>query len=199
MGGGPPVLDPRTPFAVHSMSGEALSVQVDDATLVDAAAFRPNDPEVDGYVILDFAAFDWLEEDEPIVGHPRDPFHRIDVRRSSRQIRIEHEGTLLAETGRAHLLFEGVFPFMRYYMPRDDVQVELKRSDFQTTCAYKGHATHWSVPGSEELDAIAWSYEDPLDDATAVRGLIAFYTERLDLEVDGVRMERRQTPWSRRG
>ena len=59
--------------------------------------FRLADPDLDGYVLLDFDAFDgWLEEDEPIHGHPRDPFSRIDVRRTSRPVRIEPGGVVLA-------------------------------------------------------------------------------------------------------
>jgi uncharacterized protein (DUF427 family) len=197
MGGGPPVLDPRTPFAVHTTPGEQRSVHF-DTTLIEAAAFQAADPALEGHVILEFEAFDWLEEDEPIVSHPRDPYHRIDIRKSSRPIRIEHDGVLLAYTTSARFLFEGVFPFARYYMPREDVGVELVRSDHRTSCAYKGHATHWSVPGEGALEAIAWSYEEPLEDAEAVRGLIAFYTERLDVIVDRVRQERGRTPWSQR-
>ena len=77
------------PFAVHTAEGEPLRSPAADRT---GAGFRLDDPDLADYVILDFDGFDWLEEDEPIVGHPRDPFHRIDVRRSSRRVRIEHEG-----------------------------------------------------------------------------------------------------------
>ena len=190
----PPLLDPSVPFAVHTAEGEPRTVSTPAG---NGQAFRLSDPDLAGYVVLDFDAFDWWEEDEPIVGHPRDPFHRIDVRRSSRRIRIEHHGVVLAETDRAHLLFEGTFPLARYYLPRQDVQVELRPGTLQTTCAYKGHATHYSVQvGDEELPNIAWSYQDPLDDATGVRGLISFYQERLDVVLDGTRVERVRTPWS---
>ena len=68
-------------------------------------------------------AFDaWLEEDEPIAGHPRDPYHRVDVRRSSRPVRIEVDGEVVAETTRARLLFETNLP-LRFYLPREDVLV----------------------------------------------------------------------------
>jgi uncharacterized protein (DUF427 family) len=198
MGGPVQVLDPRTGFAAHTAEGEALSVRISDAAVAELAAFRAADPALTDFIVLDFAAFDWMEEDEPIVGHPRDPFHRIDVRKSSRRVTVEHRGRVLADTARAHFLFEGTFPIVRYYLPRADVSVELERSDHRTTCAYKGHATHWSVPGDDDLRDIAWTYENPLDDAMAVAGLVAFYTERLDLSVDGTRVERAQTPWSRR-
>jgi uncharacterized protein (DUF427 family) len=192
----PPVLDPRQPFALHTAPGRPLTVRTGSAVR-EAAAFRSADDDLAGYVVLDFGAFQWWEEDEPIVGHPRDPFHRIDIRRSSRHIRLSHRGVLLAESSSPKLLFEGNFPMARYYLPMADLRVELRPGTVDSTCAYKGHATHYSVvAGGEELADIAWSYLEPLDDATAVRGLVCFYQERLDLEVDGEPVDRVATPWS---
>ena len=66
-----------------------------------------------------------------------------------------------------------------------------------TVCAYKGRATYWSVPGDDPvLKRIAWTYEQPLHDAAQVRGLVSFFTERLDLSIDGVPVPRVWTPWS---
>jgi uncharacterized protein (DUF427 family) len=195
--GGPPLLDPSVPFAVHTADGEPVRFQAGDLV---GDGFRFTDPELADLVCLDFDQFDWWEEDEPIVGHPRDPFHRIDVRRSSRHVRISHEGTLLAESSRPHLLFEAAFPLPRYYLPRADLAVRLLPSALRTTCAYKGHSTHYDVTLPEAgttLDAIAWSYEEPLDDARDVAGMVSFYQERLDLELDGEPVPRVRTPWSR--
>lgn len=202
----PPLLDPSVPFAVHTAPGVALTV-VTSAGRREGAAFRLAGAELagaelagaelDGYVVFDFPAFSWWEEDEQIMGHPQDPFHRIDVRRSSRHIRIEHEGHVLAESSRPCLLFEGTFPMARYYLPREDVAVELTPGTLRTTCAYKGHATHYSaVVDGDELPNVAWSYEDPRHDAEQVAGLICFYQERLDLFVDGRAVDRVRTPWS---
>jgi uncharacterized protein (DUF427 family) len=163
----------------------------------EGAGFRLRDPDLDGYIELDFGAFDWREEDEPIVGHPRDPFHRIDVRRSSRRVRLEHHGVVLADSDRGRWLFEGTFPMVRYYLPTDDVRVELRPTDLHTTCAYKGSTTHYTaVLPDGELANIAWSYPQPLPDAAEVAGLVCFYQERLDLLIDGEPVERVQTPWS---
>jgi uncharacterized protein (DUF427 family) len=192
---GPPVLDPRVPFSVHTTAGDVLSVRLPDGTLAEGAAFRLQDPP--GLVVLDFAAFDWLDEDEPLVSHPRDPYHRIDVCRSGRTVRIEAGGRLLAESARARWLFEGAFPFARHYLPREDVAVPLVRHDaLVTACAYKGVATYWSVADDPALAGIAWSYEDPLHDAEQVRDMVCFFTERLDLSIDGVPVPRVSTPWS---
>ena len=147
-----------------------------------------------GLIEIDFDAPDeWLEEDEELVGHARDPFKRIDARRTSRHIRVSIGGEVVAETRRAVALFETGLP-TRWYIPRDDVLVELAENpSHRTTCAYKGHATHYDAAGE---DVVAWSYEAPLNDAMPVKGLIAFYNERADIEVDGEAEERPRTQWS---
>ena len=115
--GWPSVYDPRTAFALHTAEGEALTLRSGDGER-EGAAFRPDDPDLSRYVVLDFDAFDtWLEEDEEVVSHPRDPFHRVDVRRSSRHVRIERDGQLLGESKRPNLLFETALP-VRSYLPR---------------------------------------------------------------------------------
>ena len=99
-------------------------------------------------MILDFTAFDaWYEEDELNVAHPRDPFHRVDVLPSSRQVRLELDGQVLAESSRPMLLFETMLP-TRYYLPREDVTAELTPTSTHTCCAYKGQASYWSAAAS---------------------------------------------------
>jgi uncharacterized protein (DUF427 family) len=186
------VYDPSIPFSAHTCEGEPLTVSVSGH---EAAAFRPADADLAGYVVLDFAAFDaWYEEDERNVGHPRDPFHRIDIVHSSRQVRVEAGGEVLAESTNPYLLFEPPLP-VRYYLPREDVRTDLLRpSDRITFCAYKGQASYWSFADEE---ALVWSYLQPLRDAVEVTGRMAFFNERVDIVVDGARAERPLTPWSR--
>ena len=195
-GGRPvPVLDPRVPFSVHTAEGEPLRIDVGRRGRAPAA-FRPVDESLAGYVILDFAGFDaWYEEDEPNVGHPRDPFHRIDILHSSRHARVSLDGRLLAESRRPTLLFEPPLP-VRCYLPSEDVQTDLLRpSDTRTFCAYKGRASYWSLEGEPD---VAWSYPEPLREAREIAGLIAFFDERVEVELEGRAMERPLTPWSPR-
>jgi len=191
-----PVLTPSDPFAAHTADGEAVDVRALGQDR-PGAGFRLADPALAGYVALDFRAFDgWLEEDEPNVGHPRDPFHRIDVLASSRHVRLELDGQVLAESSRPMLLFETMLP-ARCYLPREDIRAELIPSDTHTYCAYKGQASYWSVTvGGRTVPDIAWTYPEPLHDATQVRGHTAFFDERIDMIVDGERHERPITPWS---
>ncbi len=189
-----PVLDPSIPFAVHTTEGDAVEVR---STAAGAAAgFRPADPDLAGHVVLDFDAFAWLEEDEPVVSHPRDPFHRIDVLDSSRHVVIERDGVVLAESTSPRLLFETSLP-TRYYLARDDIRIPLEPSGTRTYCAYKGEAGYWSpILGGRTVPDLAWSYEQPLHDASRVDGRICFFDEKVDLTVDGERRERPVTPWT---
>jgi uncharacterized protein (DUF427 family) len=180
------VLHPGIPFDVHTTAGEPVSIE--DRV---GAGFRLADEDLAGYVELDFAAFDeWYEEDERIAGHPRDPFHRVDVRQSARRVRLEVEGEVVAETTRARLVCETSLP-MRFYLPREDVRAELQPSSLRTYCPYKGEASYWSVDaGGVRHDDLGWTYEQPLPDVVALTGLVAFWDERVDLFLDGERRGR---------
>jgi uncharacterized protein (DUF427 family) len=190
-----PMLFPDLPFAVHSTPGEPVLLRAGDRT---ARGFRAADKGLDSHVLLDFGAFDaWYEEDEQRIGHPRDPYQRIDVLPSSRTVRIERDGVVLAESDRPKLLFETGLP-VRYYLPAQDVRVPLRDSELKTICAYKGEASYKSVqmPDGTVLADLVWTYPEPLNDAVPVGGLLAFYDEKVDVVVDGVRHGRPNTEWS---
>ena len=148
-------------------------------------------------MILDFAGFDqWLEDGDEIVSHPRDPYHRIDVRTSSRPVRWMLDDELLAESGRALIVYETMLPD-RYYVPAEDVVATRELSSTQTYCAYKGRASYWSIDlAGGRVDDLMWGYRDPLPDAAQLKGYVTFFDERSDLVVDGRTRTRPLTPWS---
>ena len=191
-----PFLDPRTPFTVHTSEGESLTL-VAGGIEYPGAGFRSADSDLSGYVVLEFDAFTWLEDEDRVYAHPRDPFKRIDVRQSAERVRIERDGQVLADSTRPKILYE-TYIVPRYYLPREDVRTELlKESETRTWCAYKGEATYWSAElRSGTVRDLCWTLEDRLSDGVEVRGLIAFYNERVDISVDGVPQDRPVTPWS---
>lgn len=176
-----------------------LSLSAGDRAVEDAAwTFTAGTGSLAGLVGFDFHALDeWLEEDEPLIGHPRDPYHRIDVRRTSRHVVVRVNGEVVADTTRARALFEAGLP-IRWYVPEEDVRTELlEPTDSETVCAYKGFASYWRVrAGGEAVEDIVWTYREPFTDALEVKDLLAFYNERVDIEVDGEPQERPRTQWS---
>ena len=184
----PPVMGPQN-FSLHTCAGTVLTPASGASAGVEVG-FRPDDPELGGRIILDFARFEWTEEDEPVMGHAHDPFKRIDVLRSDRHVVVRLGDTVLADSRRAHALYETSLP-VRWYLPREDVRMDLLTpSQTHTVCAYKGRASYLSADLEGGAD-IGWFYPDPLHDALQVRDLVAFWSERTELTVDGVRVKGR--------
>lgn len=129
----------------------------------------------------------------------RDTQHRIEVLRSSTRIVVRVNGEPVAESTRARTLLETALP-PRYYLPREDVRMDsLEPVERGTSCAYKGWATYWdAVTRAGRVPAAAWSYPEPLREAELVEGLLAFFQERpeIEVEVDGVVAESPPTPWA---
>jgi uncharacterized protein (DUF427 family) len=155
-------------------------------------------PELGGLIAFYWDRVEhWYEEDEEVFGHPRDPYHRVDIIPSSSLVRIALGGTELAATERAMVLFEtGLTP--RYYFPREDVSCDLEPSDTTTRCPYKGIASYHSVGVERRGKDLVWYYAAPFDEARRITGLLCFWNERVDIELDGVAQARPASPWAGR-
>lgn len=173
-------------------TGEVSDVVAGGTTAAGAALRYPDSPvpELRSAVRLEWSAMtEWLEEDEPVYVHPRDPYKRVDILASSRHVRVELDGVVLAESRSPVVLFETGLP-PRYYLPLPDVRMDLLRpSATQTQCPYKGVATYWSVEVNGKFHQdLVWTYRTPLPESQKIAGLVCFYSERVDLYVDGERM-----------
>jgi uncharacterized protein (DUF427 family) len=204
-----PVDDVRTDLLVptgtttHSPSrgdAEHFTVKVDGAERADAASRYPNSPieELRDLVRFEWKAMDgWFEEDEEVYVHARDPYTRVDILASSRTVRVEVDGVVLAQSNHAHVLHETGLP-PRWYIPKVDVRMELLTpTDTTSQCPYKGEAHYWSVRVGERVEPdFAWSYRTTLPESQKIAGMVAFYNERVDLFVDGELQERPRTKFS---
>jgi uncharacterized protein (DUF427 family) len=156
------------------------------------------DSPVAGTVRFDWDPLRWFEEDEPIYGHPRNPYSRVDALRSHRHIRVELDGIALADTTTPVLLFETGLPTRFYIDPTDVVFEHLEPSPTRTLCPYKGVTSgYWSVRSGDALHPdLAWTYHYPLPAVGQIAGLVAFYNEKLDITVDGTTLARPRTQFS---
>ncbi len=143
---------------------------------------------VAGTVRFAWEALDsWFEEDEEVFVHPRNPYTRVDALRSTRTVRIELQGVVLAESSAPVMVFETGLP-TRYYFDREVVNFEhLVPSDTVSSCPYKGNtSSYWSVAVDGAVHAdLAWAYAFPTRQLLPILGLIAFYNEKVDVIVDG--------------
>jgi uncharacterized protein (DUF427 family) len=112
--------------------------------------------------------------------------HKIEIAPTDVRVEVRVDGCLLAATDKAFKLDETGLP-TRYYLPRDDVRMDLLRSTtFHTTCPFKGEASYWSVDINEATyDGIVWSYETPTAQAAQVKSMLSFYPDRTEVTIDG--------------
>lgn len=136
---------------------------------------------------------DWFAEDEKhLGGHPKDPYKRIEILPSSREIRVELNGTVLAHSLNNMFLHETMLP-TRYYLSPTSIRDwgHLSKSDTTTFCPYKGQASYYNVKvGETELRDAVWYYVYPTSESAAIQGRLCFYNEKFDVFVDGVREKR---------
>lgn len=142
-------------------------------------------PWLEGYAALYWNKADlWLCEDEPVRGHMRDPYHRVDVMESSRHVTVKVHGHTVAQCDRPKMVFETSVPPRAYLLRADVLPGVLEPSETTTRCPYKGDATYWHVrtPAGLAEDA-AWSYETPLPDAGKAIGHVSFAGDDVEVEV----------------
>ncbi|MCW2984271.1 MAG: hypothetical protein JWR63_1841 [Conexibacter sp.] len=152
-----------------------------DAPLQDAAW-------LEGYAGVYLDRLDrWYDEDEEVLGFP-DPYHRVDVRRTSRRVEVRAQGELVVVSERALLLAETALA-NRFYVPREDVSAKLHGpTDTTSWCPYKGTATYWNLEladGTVLTDAV-WSYETPYPESQPVQGLVSFWGDDVVVSVTSV-------------
>lgn len=125
-------------------------------------------------------------------GHPKDPYKRIEILPSSREIRVELNGTVLAQSTNNMFLHETMLP-TRYYLPPTSVKNWglLSTSGTNTFCPYKGQASYYNVKvGESEVSDAVWYYAYPTPESSAIQGRLCFYNEKFDVFIDGVREKR---------
>jgi uncharacterized protein (DUF427 family) len=149
-----------------------------------------------GRARFEWAALDsWFEEDEEVFVHPRNPYTRVDALRSTRHVRIELDGAVLADSPAPVMVFETGLP-TRYYFNRTEVAFgHLVATDAVTSCPYKGTTSaYWSVRVGDALHPdLAWAYDFPTHQLLPIAGLISFYNEQVDVVVDDQRLARPTT------
>ena len=111
-------------------------------------------------------------------GYKKHPEHKVNTRPADMRVRVTFKGEVIADTREAIALDESKAPVV-YYIPRKDVNMNrLVRTSHQTYCPFKGEASYFSL--KDGPDNAVWSYEQPYDEVSVIRDLLAFYRDKVD-------------------
>ena len=167
------------------------AVRGGDRRVAPRGAWRHTDLPAYAAELRDTVAFAWAamdafyEEDERILGHAADPYHRLDIRRTSRHLVVGHGDRVVAETHTPLVLYESGFA-PRWYVVRDDLDATvLKPVEGRTFCPYKGLASYYDVGGAQRA---AWSYRSPFKEVERIADLVSFEPDRVTVVLDGERL-----------
>jgi uncharacterized protein (DUF427 family) len=169
------VVDSERAVLVHS-PGSPPTYAFPEADVDGAGIGGEPEPAAPGYVHVPWDEVEaWYEEDERMLGHPRNPYHRVDCVRTSRRLRVEVAGAALVDTAETIGVYETALA-PRLYVARDHVRTDLLvSSDTTTYCPYKGEASYWTATvGDTVVEDVAWSYDDPLPESLPIRQMLAF-------------------------
>jgi uncharacterized protein (DUF427 family) len=163
-----------------------------DGEITKRGAWQHVDPPAQAAALRDTVAFAWrtmdafYEDGERILGHAADPYHRIDIRRTSRHLVVRDGDQVVADTHAPLMLYESGFA-PRWYVPRADIVAEaLQPVEGQTFCPYKGLASYYDVGDARTA---AWSYRAPFEEVGRITDLVSFYPEKLTITIDGEKLE----------
>ena len=142
---------------------------------------------LDGRLAFAWRAMDaFYEENERIVGHAADPYHRIDIRSTSRHLVVQDGEHVIAETKHPLALYESGFA-PRWYVPREDIdEAALKLIDIQTFCPYKGICSYYDIGSHQRA---AWSYINAWPEVGRVTNLVSFEPDKIDVYLDGKQLQ----------
>jgi len=139
-----------------------------------------------GRVAFAWRAMDaFYEEDERILGHAADNYHRIDIRQSSRHLVVRRGDRVVADTKQPLVLYESGFA-PRWYVPRADIdESALTFVEHQTFCPYKGLCGYYDI-GDARL--AAWSYREAYPEVGRISGLVSFEPDIVSVHLDGTQL-----------
>jgi uncharacterized protein (DUF427 family) len=139
--------------------------------------------DLQGRIAFAWPAMDaFYEEDERIMGHAADSYHRIDIRKTSRNLVVRHQDRLVADSKRPLVLHESGFA-PRWYVPRADIdESALTLVEQQTFCPYKGLCSYYDIGNAHQG---AWSYRDAFTEVSRISGLVSFEPDIVTVLLDG--------------
>lgn len=182
--GGATVVESERVLLVHSPGQPPHYAFPKADVMMDVATTDESDAP--DYVTVEWNLADaWFEEGEEVFGHPKNPYHRVDCLRAQRRLVVGAGGTTLVDTSDTLAVYETALE-PRLYVAPHLVRMDLLEPSLTTTyCPYKGTASHWTLRfGDAVIEDVAWSYEEPLAESTALAHCLSFYESKIAVQHD---------------
>ncbi len=107
--------------------------------------------------------------------------HQITIELCPGRVLVTLGGKTIADSHRALALREGgMDPVL--YIPRDDVvMAAMEPTERATHCPFKGDASYFRITlGERVVENLAWSYESPKPEVSAIKDHLAFFEDKVE-------------------
>ncbi len=133
----------------------------------------------------------------PAPGFEKHPQYAVDIEAKDVRLRVLAGATVIADTTHAVAVTETKHQPV-WYLPLADVDASIiTATETSTFCPFKGNASYWTIATADgDLDDAMWSYREPFDECLPLTDYVAFYTDRVDLEIDGKIQDRVGPGWT---
>ncbi len=136
--------------------------------------------ELRARIAFAWAAMDALyEEDERIVGHAADSYHRIDIRQTSRSLIVRHHDRVIASLGSLRVWFCASLVRSALLM---SMSPRLPMWSTRPSARTRGCA---ATTTSVMRVWGAWSYREAYSEVSRISSLVSFEPEVVSVQIDG--------------
>jgi adenylate cyclase len=116
------------------------------------------------------------------AGSAKRPDDDVRIEENPRRVKVLFNGVPVADSTRTRVLHEASYPPVHYF-PRADVRMDLMHATRERSyCPFRGNASYWNLTAGERTaESAVWSYEEPYENAAAIKKHFAFDRERVDV------------------
>ena len=130
-------------------------------------------------------------------GFGKHPDYQVAIEKTSDHVRVIVGDQVLLDT-RAPLLVQESKHHPVWYLPFADIDESLvSATGHSTYCPFKGHASYWTIRVADQvLENSVWAYQDPYLECLPLKDHVAFYTDKVALEINGELLNPQAPGWS---
>jgi uncharacterized protein (DUF427 family)/acyl-CoA thioesterase len=114
----------------------------------------------------------------------RFPGYRVDLVPWRGRGRVRLGDRVLAESDACLLVQESDHAAQLYFPEASVAWQHFRPTAHHTVCPFKGEADYWTLAASDPpLENVVWAYRKPFEEVGGLAGYVAFYCDRLDVEL----------------